>query len=402
MVRRLVLTLVWGFASHADATCLYKGALNSQTRSDCLNMSELVVNRGLRPNISVGDFLAGPEMANAIPNNTEISCLYVPRRQKGGSPKFRCLWSDGVFLRNKHGDVIQGAVDVLPDEKTLIDSDGQVIRDDDGDIQEADKIRFKYHRGSPRHNEVFTEVLATRLMWYLGFATDTVYPASTVCAGCSADPHGRDQRTRVDEVHRFAPTSVERKFDGKGVELYSDQGWDFNELISRFQGQRRIDLEAYALALRLINYRNYPNFQNQISCPRGYYDKRTGVCRRAVVYVQDVGNTFGALKTSGPYNHRGEYLKYAQTSQRIFMDPKAESNDCTLRYSFYSLTKVTEPARRYIADRLGGLSYEHIRALVYLAFQYEFHDDLYGQVDSDRWAEVIFRRMNQIIERRCR
>src|SRR6185436_20438814 len=53
-------------------------------------------------------------------------------------------------------------------------------------LQDGDEIKVKYGRDNP---EVYTEVMATRLLNALGFPADRMYPVARVrCFGCSADP----------------------------------------------------------------------------------------------------------------------------------------------------------------------------------------------------------------------
>ena len=53
-------------------------------------------------------------------------------------------------------------------------------------LPDGDEIKVKYGRDNP---EVYTEVIATRLLNALGFPADRMYPVAKVrCFGCSADP----------------------------------------------------------------------------------------------------------------------------------------------------------------------------------------------------------------------
>ena len=55
--------------------------------------------------------------------------------------------------------------------------------------QKRELIKVKYHPPNDLNNEVYGEVLGSRLLWALGFGADRMYPVEKVrCYGCSADP----------------------------------------------------------------------------------------------------------------------------------------------------------------------------------------------------------------------
>jgi hypothetical protein len=54
-------------------------------------------------------------------------------------------------------------------------------------------VKVKYGAGN---SEVYGAVVATRLLWALGFGADAQYPVIVVCRGCSRDLwHARSSRT---------------------------------------------------------------------------------------------------------------------------------------------------------------------------------------------------------------
>ena len=86
------------------------------------------------------------------------------------------------------------------------------------------KVRYGAH-----NREIQGSVLATRLLWALGFAADRVYPVQVQCLGCSSDPWHRRERVKGD--HLFAPAVIEHRPDG--YEMTDDRGkigWSWREL----------------------------------------------------------------------------------------------------------------------------------------------------------------------------
>src|SRR5215471_6342976 len=121
-----------------------------------------------------------------------VTCDYVDEPRQGTSPKFSCALADGDVVKVRYG---------------------------------------------ARNGEVQGSVLATRLLWVLGFAADRVYPVRVRCRGCSADPW--NNRARGSQEHVFDPAVIER--NPHGVEMREGNrkaGWAWSELdlIDEHQG----------------------------------------------------------------------------------------------------------------------------------------------------------------------
>src|SRR6185295_19856976 len=113
------------------------------------------------------DLRAGPQGAGAFSPDALVTCDYVDHKLDGSSKKFSCA----------------------------IDKD------------DVAKVRYGASNG-----EVQGSVLASRLLWALGFGADRVYPVRIRCRGCSPDPW--TSRERSAGVHVFDPAAIERKPDG--------------------------------------------------------------------------------------------------------------------------------------------------------------------------------------------
>src|SRR5262245_29813129 len=125
----------------------------------------------------------GPGGGGFQPNEL-VNCDYFHEPRSGTSPKFSCALAGG--------DVV--------------------------------KVRYGASNG-----EVEGSVLATRLLWALGFAADRVYPVRVRCRGCSADPW--NSRGPSTEVHDFDPAVIERKPAGHEMSLTKKRaGWAWTEL----------------------------------------------------------------------------------------------------------------------------------------------------------------------------
>ena len=71
-------------------------------------------------------------------------------------------------------------------------------------------IRVKYSDGSKDGNrEIFSAVVAAKLLWALGFVSDPIYPITLDCRDCPANPMSGDGATRQTLVPRNIPTRGE-------------------------------------------------------------------------------------------------------------------------------------------------------------------------------------------------
>ena len=105
-----------------------------------------------------------------------VTCEYVPTKKVGHSKKFDCSIDGKDVIKVRDGD-------------------------DNGEVQ-----------GS---------VLASRLLWSLGFVADRVYPAHVVCRGCSSYPWNQEKRT--DGEQTFDPAAIERKPEGHVMKTVDDK-----------------------------------------------------------------------------------------------------------------------------------------------------------------------------------
>jgi hypothetical protein len=108
------------------------------------------------------DLRAGPQGPDALPLDETVKCTYVETKLSGSSRKFDCAISKNDVAKVKYGT-----------------SNGEVIG----------------------------AVLASRLLWALGFGADRVYPVRVLCQGCSSDPWTKPKAVRSLDVY---PAAIER------------------------------------------------------------------------------------------------------------------------------------------------------------------------------------------------
>jgi hypothetical protein len=306
-----------------------------------------------------------------------ISCYFRPHyafdKVKGYSLKFQCwhMTPDGAFF-SRDGNRI-----AVHHPKVVITSniDGQKSASlldvgDNGYTHEVtpDRVKIKYlSPPSPnqdnRYNEVFTEVAANRFMWLLGFPSDRVYPVGSVsCIGCGRDPYRNGLKTNKasldDSPVVFNVASVSRgvpwtRIDSEG----GDPTWSWL-VANRFYAdgewthQQKVEFDAYRLALGLVHFFDFPDKQNHLVCaewlPAGQGQPR--VCAHPLIYVHDLGSTFGGAKGSFMgTNPRGRFSVWR--GQTVFRNPQR----CELSATFGGDSRVLKEAQDLMVQRLAVL-----------------------------------------------
>jgi hypothetical protein len=134
-----VLTLMIGFATGA---CVTVGGHAEPGQVEHADLRRSVISRSQlwRPtDVSTMNLRVGPEGPGAFSFHATVLCDYVDKKLGGNSPKFVCA------------------------------------------IGKDDQVKVKFGRSN---GEVYGEVLATRLLWALGFGADRMYPVNVICRGC--------------------------------------------------------------------------------------------------------------------------------------------------------------------------------------------------------------------------
>src|SRR5262245_42695484 len=119
--------------------------------------------------IAAMDLKTGPTEPTGFALGETINCSFVHEKLGGKTPKFACRTADGEQLKVKYGGI---------------------------------------------NGEVYAEVLASRLLWALGFGADHMYSVRVVCRGCPKEVGGT---RRADRDRIVDPAAVERKMPGRAL-----------------------------------------------------------------------------------------------------------------------------------------------------------------------------------------
>jgi hypothetical protein len=267
----------------------------------------------------------------------------------------------------------------------------------DGDVV---KVRYGAHNG-----EVEASVVATRLLWALGFAADRVYPVRVECRGCSADPW--NHKEPVGEVHEFELAAIERKPRGHEMRKGDRRaGWTWPELnlVDERQGgappAQRDALKLLAVFMQHSD--THPRQQRLLCLSGGLTD--AGGCDEPFLLVHDVGRTFGRANM---FNRMGpgsaNLHEWAKTS--VWRDPAG----CTgsLSRSFTGNLgdpHISEEGRSFLAGLLVQLSDRQLRDLFEVARvdqRTAASSHLGSEASVDDWVAVFDKKRNEIVTHRC-
>jgi len=273
--------------------------------------------------VSAMDLRAGPQGKDTFAPNALVACDYVPESLPGSSRKFDCAIGDGTVL----------------------------------------KVRYGIGNG-----EVEGSVLASRLLWALGFGADRVYPVSVACRGCSVDPW--TDRKRAQGIRIFDPAAIERKPEGHEMKADTENsGWAWLELASVDDSQgrsQRAQRDALTLLAVFMQHTDTKPEQQRLLClPGGMTDE--GVCNKPFLVLHDVGLTFGHANFSNDTDTGSvNFSEWARTP--VWRDSKAcvahlsKSHTGTL-----GDPKISEGGRAFLANLLDQLSDEQLRDLFEVA-----------------------------------
>ena len=139
--------------------------------------------------VSEADIAAGPpqqEHLFQIHDGDKLICDFkTPGNKMGGkTPKFGC-------------------------QITSVESADGKTQTLTSDIQEDSPIKVKF---GATDNEVFAEIVSTRLMWATGYYADAWYPVQVECHGCPENPISGSGATAT---RTYAVANIVRKLPGK-------------------------------------------------------------------------------------------------------------------------------------------------------------------------------------------
>ena len=366
-------------------------SLTTASREVCLSQARLA---GEQPALTIDGIRRGPGGTQALSSSEPQHCEFIPYKMhlngRGKSRKFWCYRTDprGRYYSDRY--VLVPEAVTVSTSGHLVDARGQVLTDELGRAQRPEVLKVKYTTGGNRGREVYTEVAVARFLWTLGFPADHMFRARVRCKGCSKDPF-RDISSQADnhprrETNVFNDASVERKAWAP-LDADEDGGWDWEEVYAGWsrEPRRRVEFEAYVLALNMVHFHHGISKQNSLACDMDTWDSATGACREPVIFLSDPGSSFGGGKA------RGKYSKYRENSVFVAGGP------CALRADLAGFGRPSEMARRFLVERLRKLTPDGVRAIFEAA---GFNRETTGG-SVDEWTQTFLDRFREVREATC-
>ncbi len=300
------------------------------------------------------DLKAGPKGPGDFPFDARVTCEYSAPEDTvtGMTPKFECA--------------------LAPD----------------------DVVKVKYGR---KNGEVYSETVATRLFWALGFGADRIYPVQVTCRNCPIEPWFYASERRVEEK-TYDLATIERKLAGKKIEAAGLIGWTWPELDlvdEAAGGAPRAHRDALKLLMVLVQNSDTKSSQQRMICPAENISRMANgdeACSRAVLYAQDLGYSFGHATLFN--RSRVDVEQWDRVP--VWKDP-AQCIGHLKRSMIGTIEhpRVSEAGRRFLADRLALLSDRQIRDL-FAGARLERRGP-----GIDAWMRVFKKKRAEITDHRC-
>jgi hypothetical protein len=241
--RAPILFAVLILAVHVEAKDEPHRKLSREARLEFLRAAQVWIPG----DVSERDIRKGPDIKGAFAPDELVECEFVETKPEGSSKKFYCKLADGAVVKVRYGE-------------------------DNGEVE-----------GS---------VIASRLLWALGFGADGDYPVRVFCRGCSDDPWVKRKKSTGD--HQFDIATIELK--APGHEIHADpDGWSWMELAfvdPAKGGAPHNQTDALKLLAVLIQHTDNKTIQQRLHCLPGGLEE-DGQCTKPFLIVHDVGLTFG-------------------------------------------------------------------------------------------------------------
>ncbi len=310
-------------------------------------------------NVPEMDLRAGPQGPDAFQPDEMVTCDYVDKKLPGTSQKFDCA------------------------------------------IREGDVVKVRYGQ---QNGKVEGSVLASRLLWALGFGADRLYPVRVTCRGCSADPW--TQHGRVPGQQVFDPATIERKPKGHEMKSENKGGWAWPELdlVDEHEGgaprEQRDALKLLAVFLQHTD--NKPEQERLLCLPKGRTDD--GGCNEPFMMLHDVGLTFGQAnlfnRTSVGSVNFDQWSKTPMwRDAKTCVGHMSQSQTGTL-----GDPTISEGGRKFLADLLVQLTDRQLRDLFEVARvdrRSRRPDSAEPPATVDEWVLAFKHKRDEIVNKRC-
>jgi hypothetical protein len=304
------------------------------------------------------DMRAGPQGRDAFAPDAAVACRYVEKKLAGTTRKFECSIDGKDTVKVRYGD-------------------------ENGKVQGA--------------------VIASRLLWALGFGADGLYPVSVTCTGCSTDPWKVGEWTPGQQV--FNPATIERKPKGHEMNSENDGGWKWSEieLTDERQGGATVaQRDALKLLAVFMQHTDNKVLNERLLClPNG---RTAGGCDKPFMMLHDVGLTFGHANVFNRTNVASvNFVEWSET-------PIWRDADSCVGHMSKSMTgtlgdpKISEAGRKFLGDLLMQLTDTQLHDLFDVArvnLRSRRPDTTEPPASVDEWVAAFKHKRDEIVAKHC-
>jgi hypothetical protein len=295
------------------------------------------------------DIMKGPEQDKKqfqLHYNDKVICDFAtPGSKMGGkTPKFAC--------KITRVESVNGQVQTLTPDMD----------------EEAVKVKY-----GADDNEVYAEVVSTRLMWALGYYADSWFPVRVECHNCPENPISGSGAT---STRTFDPATIVYKYPGH--KMYEngkeEEGWSWKELDTA-NGQPTYERDGLKLLAAFIQHSDNKPPQQRLTCDKVKVDEKTQpyitTCNKSIMLVQDVGATFGGggwFTSNSSAKMNLKIWSGKKLWNKVGTDGAPRQCEAVLRKSLtahdgLSDPKISEEGRRFDAGLMCQLSDQQIEDL---------------------------------------
>ena len=345
-------------AARVIAVLLLSGTLAAQSGPDDTLARAQVWLPG---DVASRDIKTGPAAIDSFAQGETIECKHLDKKLSGMSPKFACEMANG------------------------------------------DELKVKYGGGN---GEVYAEVIATRLLWALGFGADRMYSVRVICRGCPRELGGI-LRENGDQI--FDPAVVERKMPGREMTRDGEEGWSWKEL-DRAESAPVAHRDALKLLAVFMQHTDTKPQQQRLLCLDDRGDapgkaKKEAPCTRPLMMLNDVGVTFGRANLTNANTKGSVNLKEWSTTAVWKDEPGCVGNLPKSLTGTLDDPVISEAGRAFLSNLLGQLTDVQLRDLFEVArVTLRPRDPKSGRSgfpSTMEWVDAFKSKRAQISDRRC-
>jgi hypothetical protein len=258
------------------------------------------------------NLLFGPPGAQAFAPLERVTCEYRDKKYSGASPKFACELPSGERVKVKYGG---------------------------------------------NNGEVYGEVLASRLLWALGFPADRMYPVRVVCSGCPDSLRSAGLPLRGGRI-LFDPATIEREMPGREI-TSPFEGWTWDELgqvDAAAGGAPLAHRDALKLLAAFMQHTDSKADNQVLLCADASRE-----CEEPVLMIGDLGLTFGRASFFNSNDVSAVNLA-GWSAVAVWKDPDRCIANLAGSYSgTLADPAISEAGRRFLAGLLSRLSDAQVR-----------------------------------------